>query len=218
MDPMLDEFRAVAVTLTYREPQIPITSTVATGRPMTAPEYWVTQVREAVRFHQAITAMDSVTTFIELGPDGVLTAQAQQSAEGTFATVSRRDKDEVTTVLTALGAAFVHGRTPRIPAGNLVDLPTYAFEHERYWLIPTGGGNATELGLSDSAYPLLAVVCGSRTAKAPCSPAGCRRRRGSRTTRSQGTVIVPGTALVDMALHARHGRLRHAGRAGHRSA
>ncbi|MYR12060.1 hypothetical protein GTY62_15890, partial [Streptomyces sp. SID724] len=71
-------------------------STVAVDSDLTDPEYWVTQVRAAVRFHHAVQELETrgVTTFIELGPDGVLTAQAQQSAEGTFTAALRRGRDE----------------------------------------------------------------------------------------------------------------------------
>ncbi|WP_017627840.1 type I polyketide synthase, partial [Nocardiopsis chromatogenes] len=204
MDPMLDEFRSVARELTYSEPRIPIVSTVATDLPMTDPDYWVAQARATVRFHQAVTALaeDGTTTYIELGPDGVLTAQAQQSAEGTFAPALRRDRDEVPTVLTALGTAFVHGRTPRIPEGDLVDLPGYAFQRQRYWLVPTGDANAAELGLSEGTHPLLGgelrLAHGEGTVlTGRLSPSSWLADHAV-----GGTVVLPGTAFVDMALHA----------------
>ncbi|ANZ41987.1 hypothetical protein BBK82_44710 [Lentzea guizhouensis] len=202
MDPMLAEFRATARKLTFTEPTIPIAPTVATDLAMTDPEYWVVQVREAVRFHQAVESLGDVTTFIELGPDGVLTAQAQQTTQGVFATALRKGHDEVTTALTALGAAFVHGRTPVVEQGELVDLPTYAFQHQRYWLVPTGGGNATELGLGTSAHPLLQGVLQLADSDSTVLTGRLSPSSWLADHAVGGTVVVPGTALVDMALHA----------------
>ncbi|NEB54228.1 acyltransferase domain-containing protein, partial [Streptomyces griseus] len=57
MDAMLDDFRVTAEQLTYEQPSIPIVPTVATDLAMTDPEYWVTQIRSAVRFHHAVVEL-----------------------------------------------------------------------------------------------------------------------------------------------------------------
>ncbi|WP_158692122.1 type I polyketide synthase, partial [Streptomyces aurantiacus] len=155
MAPMLDGFRRVAQGLTYHDPALPLVSNL-TGRLATAaelkdPEYWVRHVREAVRFHDGLAALTDfgVTTFLELGPDAVLTAMAHDTLAGPDAQSGlvpalRRDRPEPDTFLTALARLHVRGATvdwtPRYAptrARRRVALPTYAFQHQRYWLDTT---------------------------------------------------------------------------------
>ncbi|MGN9758848.1 type I polyketide synthase [Streptomyces sp. SD31] len=130
MDPMLEDFRAAIADLTFREPSIP----VVTSGDVTDPEYWVRHVRDAVRFHDNVVRLRErgATAFLEVGPDGVLSALVEDAVP-----VLRRDRDEATALLTALARLHVSGVevdwSPCYPGGRLVDLPTYPFQHERYW-------------------------------------------------------------------------------------
>ncbi|MEV6446246.1 type I polyketide synthase [Amycolatopsis sp. NPDC051716] len=146
MEPMLAEFREVAETLTYHAPSIPVISNVTgtLAEDLTSPEYWVRHVRETVRFHDGVTylAEHGVTRFLELGPDGVLTAMAAESVEGTLVSALRKDRADVESVTAAVGRLHVSGLSPdweRFFAGRAavrVPLPTYAFQRERFWLDP----------------------------------------------------------------------------------
>ncbi|MGC7095470.1 SDR family NAD(P)-dependent oxidoreductase [Amycolatopsis lurida] len=146
MDPMLDEFRAVVAGLTFAEPEIP----VVTSGDVTSPEYWVRHVRDAVRFADAVGSLVSngVGAFLELGPDGVLSALSQESLEDAPRKVAvvpslRKDRPEEKSLLTALAKLHVSGVRLDWPAyftgmgARRVDLPTYAFQNQRFW--PTGG-------------------------------------------------------------------------------
>nr|WP_269801990.1 type I polyketide synthase [Streptomyces capitiformicae] len=150
MEPMLADFREVAESLAYDEPGLPIVSTVtgetATADELMSPEYWVRHVRQSVRYADAVRALvrQKATRFVELGPDGTLTALAQGCPEAVdagsvlFSATLRKDRDEPTSILTAVARLHTHGATVAwnavLPGGNRVELPTYAFQHQRYWL------------------------------------------------------------------------------------
>ncbi|MEU6162436.1 type I polyketide synthase, partial [Streptomyces sp. NPDC047130] len=138
MEPMLDAFAAVAESLTYHTPEIPVVTT-APGD-LATPGYWVRQIREPVRFADAVRRLhaDGVTRAAELGPDGVLCALTQQSAPDlACAPLLRKDRDEREAALAALGRLWVRGADVDWPAvlpeGHRLPLPTYPFQRERFW-------------------------------------------------------------------------------------
>ncbi|MFE1863773.1 polyketide synthase, partial [Streptomyces anandii] len=152
----------MAEGLSYEVPRIPIVSNltggVVSGEEIGTADFWVRHVREAVRFLDGVRVLEAegVTTFVELGPDGVLSAMAQECVTGddhAFVPVLRKARPEAEALTTAIAHAHVRGigidwRAFFAGTGaRRVDLPTYAFQRERYWLeIPsspvTSGGVA----------------------------------------------------------------------------
>ncbi|MEV0734340.1 SDR family NAD(P)-dependent oxidoreductase [Polymorphospora sp. NPDC050346] len=135
MEPMLAEFADVVASVGFRSARVPLVSSVEVGADVTVPGYWVRQVRETVRFADAVAVVDAGLC-VEVGPDATLTAML---ADHQVRPLSRRDADEAVTFLGALGALHTAGVpvdwTPALPAvAGPVDLPTYAFQHRRYWL------------------------------------------------------------------------------------
>ncbi|MQY15477.1 Acyl carrier protein [Streptomyces sp. RB5] len=221
MEPMTDEFRRIASIMRYEAPRIPLVSTL-TGRLATAaeladPEHWVSHVREAVRFADGaawLARNGGVRTYLELGPDAVLTALAQDcvpesaAAASEFASVIRADRPEDTEALQA--AALAHARGADLDWDALyadarprrIPLPTYAFRTRRYWLEPAAGGDPADLGQRTAAHPLL----GSALAVAGADTAVLTGRVSVRTHpwladhAIGGTVLLPGTALVELAV------------------
>ncbi|MEU7763653.1 SDR family NAD(P)-dependent oxidoreductase [Nocardia sp. NPDC049190] len=219
MEPMLDEFRAVAAGLTYREPLVPIVSNVTgaqAGDTVRDPEYWVAQVRGCVRFAPGIdTLIDSgVRRFVEVGPDAVLAATTveclaerpqQETKSVAVMASSRRSIDEAAGFVTFLAQAHAVGMSAnlrRLFAGRgaqQAPLPTYAFQHRRYWLQP-----AFEVVTGSFGHPLLTNVV-------PLAGKDEWLFTGRLSVRTQpwisdhvvsGAVLLPGTAFAELALAA----------------
>ncbi|MGN9788877.1 type I polyketide synthase [Nonomuraea sp. ZG12] len=161
MDPVLTELDEVAAGLEHRMPAVPWVGALS-GELIAAPEtgYWAAQARRPVRFADAVTTMaaQGVSTFIEIGPDGTLSAMGSTALTlpGTddtdFLPMLRPDTPASTSVMTALGRAHARGVevdwTAVLPTGRRIDLPTYAFSRKRFWAeapaIPAGSGTAAE--------------------------------------------------------------------------
>ncbi|MEV7523949.1 type I polyketide synthase [Streptomyces sp. NPDC091371] len=216
MDPMLDEFRALAAGLTFNEPSVSVVSTV-TGEVSAgwqSPEYWVGQVREAVRFADAVRTLErqGVTRFLEIGPDGILTGLAAQSVEDTvLAAAQRRNRPEAESLFTALAQLHVSGVAvdwQALYAGTgarVVALPTYAFQRSRYWVEGTGSlGDISAAGLAAAGHPLLGAVVS-------LADSGGVVLTGRVSVSAQpwladhvvgDSVVFPGTGFVELAVRA----------------
>ncbi|GII95400.1 type I polyketide synthase [Sinosporangium siamense] len=214
MEPMLAEFRSVAERMTHHAPSIPVVSNL-TGEPVTefSAGYWVRHVREAVRFADGLAHLRArgVRTYLELGPDGVLSAMGPDVAEdGVFIPLLRKGRPEPDNAVEAAARAFASGTAVDWKAygaghGKRVNLPTYAFERERYWLPPTqGSADLAGAGLGSADHPLLGAAV---------SLAGGDGflLTGRLSVASQpwladhavlGTVLLPGTAFVELVLRA----------------
>ncbi|MEU6392295.1 type I polyketide synthase [Streptomyces sp. NPDC046939] len=214
MEPMLDAFREVAERITFAAPSTPVVSNV-TGRlavegELASAEYWVRHVREAVRFADGVDtlASESVTRFLEIGPDGTLTALARtvlgdSADDAVLVSVLRKERDESRTAVAALATLHASGRSvdwgALLPGtSEAVPLPTYPFQRQRYWLDPVAGrpGQRGEhpllsagIGLADSTS---VVATGRLSGRAQPWLAELATGAGS---------LVPASVLTDLALH-----------------
>jgi acyl transferase domain-containing protein len=149
MEPMLGAFREMAASLTFRAPRIPLISNVtglpATVEALTSPDYWVKQVRGAVRWMEGVRALEAegVTTYVECGPDGAASAMASMCITSAlkapaFISSLHSRGDEVQRLLGAVCSVHVRGHALDWDAlfqgsGAVpLDLPTYAFQRRRY--------------------------------------------------------------------------------------
>ncbi|MGW0786603.1 SDR family NAD(P)-dependent oxidoreductase, partial [Streptomyces sp. NPDC002913] len=218
MDEVLDEFRHVAQGLTYHPPRIPVISNVtgvlATTEQLTSADYWVSHIREAVRFHDGVRHLEElgVTDYLEMGPDGVLTAMAQECLTGEagfLAPLLRSGRPEAETAAAALAGLVLRGARPDwqsyFPGAHRVDLPTYAFEKARYWLEGSATpGDAEGFGLADGGHPLLgaAVRVADRDAYLFTGRLSRRTHPWLEGHAVRGTVLLPATGLLDLAFRA----------------
>ncbi|MEU0144196.1 acyltransferase domain-containing protein, partial [Streptomyces albidoflavus] len=227
MDGMLDAFLEVAEGLTYHAPALALVSDTTgellpAGEPVTA-GHWVRHVRAAVRFHDGLRTVraSGATHLLELGPDGVLTALAQESfaepggTEPTAVTAVaalRRGRGESEALTTALATLDATGAGPDWqavfggPPARRVELPTYAFRRRRYWprALAPGTGDVASAGLGATGHPLLQAVVPLADDDAYLFTA-----RLSATTHPWladhtvgSTVLLPGTAYLELAARA----------------
>ncbi|MFI0773910.1 type I polyketide synthase [Streptomyces sp. NPDC021212] len=182
--------------------------------------YWVRNLREQVRFADAVDALlaDGHCVFIEVSTHPVLTMGMRECFEAADATAVavptlRRDHGGRAQLMRSLGQAFTAGVDvdwialfPADPPPRTVDLPTYAFQRERYWLDTTAsrGGDPADLGLTSAEHPLL----GAAVELADGSGVMLTGRISPQTHSwlsehvVGGMALVPGAALVEWALRA----------------
>ncbi len=227
MDAMLEEFRAVAARLSFAAARIPIVSNltgeVASPESLCDPDYWVRHVREPVRFMDGLRSLGNlgVRRFLELGPDGVLSAMTldclaageddERSGAPLAVPLLRADRPEARSLIDALAQAWVAGVAVDWRAAfaeaqpTRVSLPAYAFQRQRYWLAPAATAGALgAIGQSACAHPLLGAVV-------PLAGGDGLLFTGRLSLETQpwladhavaGIVLLPASGLLELALHA----------------
>ncbi|HEY2739490.1 MAG TPA: acyltransferase domain-containing protein, partial [Thermoanaerobaculia bacterium] len=142
MEPCDQEVAKALADLRPRATAIPMISTV-TGTAIDGTDlggaYWARNVREPVRFAQAVESLASSEVFLEIGPHPVLSVAISQTLDQSTVFASlRRGRDERETLLEALGGLWTLG----LPVdwtgvfsdgGKFVRLPSYPFQRQRYW-------------------------------------------------------------------------------------
>ncbi|MGC2374531.1 MAG: SDR family NAD(P)-dependent oxidoreductase, partial [Solirubrobacteraceae bacterium] len=221
IEAMLDEFRGAVAEISFSEPSIAIVSNL-TGELVVAehicsPDYWVDQVRQTVRFADGVSCLrkQGVASFLELGPDGVLSAMCQEcladsDAQVAVAPVLRGGRSEVESLQAALAELWVNGaqvQWARLFADSNarpVELPTYAFQRERYWLDgPPMQANSASIGVS-TRHPLLGAAM-SLAQDDSLLFTGCLSPQTHSWLADHvvgGSALLAGTALVELALYA----------------
>ncbi len=234
MDAMLEDFGEVARGLSFASPQIPVVSNV-TGEPLSeeeicSPEYWASHVREPVRFCDGVRWLyeHGARSFIELGPDGVLSAMVHESVAGgqganadpgagteeeavVALPLLRAERPEAETLFAALGEAWARGvgvdwaQAFHGSGARRVALPSYAFQRKRYWVTDAdGAGDLSAIGQSAADHPLLgaALALADDRGWVFTGRLSLESYPWLADHVVMGTVILPGTAYLDLALHA----------------
>jgi acyl transferase domain-containing protein len=229
MEPMLADFRSVVATLAFHEPHVTVLSNLS-GRPagpeLRTPEYWVRHVRHSVRFADGIEALrgEHVDVLLELGPGSVLSAMARESlgepaaggdpASGdagrcpTVVPALRKDRPEEAALVTALGLLYAEGVPVDWRAffagtgARRVDLPTYAFQHERHWPAPPAG--PADGGTVATGHPLLGSALELADGEGlVCTGTLCVRTQPWLAQHAvAGRITLPGSALLEAVVRA----------------
>ncbi|GAB2331431.1 type I polyketide synthase [Streptomyces variabilis] len=224
MDAVLDEFaQALGALPADGELSVPIVSTrlgrEATLEELTSVEHWVRHVREPVRFHDAVERAREAgaDVFVEVGPGSTLAGLLKDAFAGqgvddaVVLSTSRKGRGAADALTGALAGLHVRGVPvdwtalfgPRPP----VDLPTYAFQRQRYWMDFLAGqrsADVTSAGLSAPGHPLLsAVVEHPGTDEVVFTDLWSLRTHDWIADHAVfGAAVVPATAYLDLALSA----------------
>nr|AXL05854.1 beta-ketoacyl synthase [uncultured bacterium] len=202
-------------------PAVPFYSTVTgewiTDAGVVDGAYWYRNLRNQVRFGPAVTELigQGHGVFVEISAHPVLVQPINEIVDRADADVTvtgslRREDGGLRRLLTSMGELFVRGVTVDwagvLPAvSGRVDLPTYAFDHQHYWLqMGESATDAASLGLIGADHPLLGAVL-----PLPHSDGLVFTSRLSLRTHPWlaghaigGKVIIPGTVYVDLAVRA----------------
>ncbi|MDL4815440.1 type I polyketide synthase [Actinomadura opuntiae] len=222
--PQVEEIRAelhqALAGITPRRSEIDFYSTV-TGEPLDTTqldaEYWYQNLRQTVQFEQATRRLldDGHTTFIEVSPHPVLTVGVQETADDAGRDVTvvgtlRRNEGGTERLLTSFATAYTGGATVDWAPGRTaadpssVKLPTYAFQRQRYWLDAAAGGYSPPAGHSGTDHPFLgsvvALAGGEELVLTGRLSASGHPWLAEHTV--DGVPVLPGTALVELALEA----------------
>ncbi|MEW2394204.1 type I polyketide synthase [Streptomyces venezuelae] len=183
-------------------------------------DYWVTNLRQPVRFADTVEALlaDGYRLFIEASPHPVLALGMEETIEradmpATVVPTLRRDHGDTAQLTRAAAQAFAAGADvdwtgwfPAVPLPRVVDLPTYAFQRERFWLEGRRGlaGDPAGLGLASAGHPLLgaAVELADGSSHLLTGRISPRDQAWLAEHRVMDTVLLPGSAFVELALQA----------------
>ncbi|MEV0292107.1 SDR family NAD(P)-dependent oxidoreductase [Nocardia sp. NPDC050710] len=219
MRPMLDEFAAVCRGLRYQRPTIAIVSNLS-GRladpdELRSPDYWVRHVAEPVRFADGVRWLRTegrVSVFLEAGPGATLTALATDGLDDDAVTVVpalRPKRDEPEAVLAAASTAFAAGSAVNWASiftdTQQIDLPTYPFARQRFWLDASAErSDVRGAGLRDADHPLLGAVIESAEDGATLLTGRLSRHAHSWLADHAigDRVLVPATVFIEFALRA----------------
>ncbi|MGY0055359.1 SDR family NAD(P)-dependent oxidoreductase [Streptomyces sp. LZ34] len=204
-----------------RPSDIPFYSTVDDGWQDTAgldAGYWYRNLRQPVRFEPAVRALldKGFRGFVEISSHPVLTVGVQESVDraGVRAVATgslRRDEGGWHRMVLSLAAAHMGGVAVDWPAvfadtgARRVDLPTYAFQRQRFWLdSEIGSGDPVSLGLGVVGHPVLGAVVVSAGSDGVVLTGRLSREGQGWVVDHEvlGAVLLPGAGFVELVVRA----------------
>ena len=167
IEPILDAFTAIAASITYHAPTVPVVSCLTGGEVSAAeigtPDYWRRHFRQTVRFADAMQSLYALgaRTFVELGPNPTLLSLGKRCVtdEGTTWLPSLREgQPDAGEMLSSLAQLYVQGARVNwdgvdadvAAAGQRVVLPTYPWEGKPYWWKSTTSAAPAPVGAASA--------------------------------------------------------------------
>lgn len=232
MDPILEEFGAIAGGISYNRPRLPLISNLtgepAAGDVATRPEYWLQHIRRPVRFAQGMAALQRMgyELFLEIGPSPALLSMGKRCLPedyGMWLPSLRKSRPDWEQILHSLGHLCVYGaRIDWAGVGRVPDvgrpprrlpLPPYPFQRKRYWFTETTRTSSNYRPSGKAAGPLvgrrLRSAVKERQYEAYVRPGDLPLLADHEVF---GNVILPAAAYIEMALEA---AADHFGPGGH---
>ncbi len=214
MQPIIDEFRSVAETVTYNLPKIPIFSNL-TGQladtAIASAHYWCQHILEPVQFARSLESIDkqNIKILLEIGAKPTLCGIANSLLENKTLLPSLNPKvQDRVQILNSLQELYLQGlkinwrEVSNSYQGQQISLPHYAFQRQRYWFeLPSNESLATAIPSTPKLHPLL-----QQNLKSPLKQTifttnlDLTLNSWLRDHQLNQEIIFPGTAYLEMAL------------------
>ncbi|HEY5834743.1 SDR family NAD(P)-dependent oxidoreductase, partial [Streptomyces sp.] len=169
-------------------------------------EYWYRNLREPVRFDATTRLLlaSGDPVFVEISPHPVLAPALEEHDAGVTTGTLRRDRGTLADFLAATARLFVRGVHVRwpLPEGSPVVLPTYPFQRERFWLLPSGAGDVSAAGVDPVDHPLLGACVEVGEQKVLTGRLSLTTHPWLADHAVLGRVLLPATAFVELVVHA----------------
>ncbi|KAK4553474.1 polyketide synthase [Recurvomyces mirabilis] len=163
VDPILEPFKALASSVTFNKPSVPVLSPlegeIIREAGIIGPAYLARHARETVNFWTALTSgqknkvFDEKTAWLEVGAHPVCSGMVKASIGATVTAPSlRRGEDAWKTIANSMCTLFTAGVNMNFDeyhrefndAQELLHLPTYSFDNKKYWLDYTNNWTLTK--------------------------------------------------------------------------
>ena len=230
IEAVCEELLGILASIAPTHSEIPFYSTLTGERIETTAlgaEYWYRSLREPVRFEDAtrVAIEHGSKVFIEASPHPVLamalseTIDAVGTRHGSISVVGSLRRDEGNLERFTHSLAEAHSRGVDIDwqaffagrAAKQVELPTYAFQRERYWLRMSGVGvgDVTSIGQVSAEHPLLGAAVELADDRGWLSTGRLSLETHAWLSEHavMGSILLPGTALGAGAARWQPGRV-----------
>ena len=213
VEPVRDALIASLSEIAPRAAETMLVSTVtaeAIDTTTMGPEYWYRNLRETVRYEPVIRGLleSGHRRFVELSPHPVLTGGTQETidatgVDATFVGTLQRENGGSRRFLASLAEHHVRGGavawSALLAGARRVELPTYAFQRERYWLTGLAAGIAAGSAVEPDEEPTQDRHEGGLAARLAGLPEGERERAALDLVLAQAAIVLghASTAAID---------------------